>query len=178
MGRDEVRKERTLMPEITDAKKLLDEINAAVASYDPVLKEQARDILLKQAFGVAAKPVVEASNDNKAPGLEQPTEIAFHELVEKWEPQTQSEWALLGAYFFQVTRKNQSVTALQVNNELKQHGQNIANITASFDENIEANPALMRQTGKSGTSKQAKKTYVVTTSGINFVNDQLNGGNA
>jgi hypothetical protein len=38
------------MRDIKETKKLLDEINAAVASYDPVLKEQARDILPKTSY--------------------------------------------------------------------------------------------------------------------------------
>jgi len=162
------------MPDIKEAKKLLDEINAAVASYDPVLKEQARDILLKQGFGTEAK-------SRKTPGLEgKPDDVkttsptAFHQLVETWTPDTQSEWALLGAYYFQVILGNASVTAFQVNKELKQHGTTIANITSSFDENIGQDPALMRQIEKAGKSRQAKKKYIVTTSGIKFVKDKLN----
>jgi len=34
-----------MTPDISDVKKLLDEINAAVSSYDPILKEKARDLL-------------------------------------------------------------------------------------------------------------------------------------
>jgi hypothetical protein len=156
------------MPDIKETKKLLDEINAAVASYDPILKEQARDILLKQAFGT----------DGKKPDIPPPAlggvQVAFHELVEKWTPDTQAEWALLGAYYFQIVQGHQSVTAFQVNKELKQHGTNVANITVCFDENINQTPALMRQTGKSGKSQQAKKTYIVTTNGVNFVKAKLN----
>lgn len=154
------------MSDIKEAKKLLDEINAAVASYDPILKEHARDILLKEAFGTDAKKIHPAPSETE--------KFAFHELVEKWTPGTQAEWALLGAYYFQVVQGNQSVTAFQVNKELKQHGTNVANITESFDDNINQSPALMRQTGKSGRTKQAKKTYVVTTNGVNFVKAKLN----
>lgn len=163
------------MSDIKEAKKLLDEINAAVASYDPILKEHARDILLKEAFGTDARKI---HTEPSATGAAQPAgeteKVAFHELVEQWAPETQAEWALLGAYYFQVVNGNQSITAYQVNKELKQHGTVVSNITVSFDENINQNPALMRQTGKSGKSKQAKKTYIVTTNGIKFVQNKLN----
>jgi hypothetical protein len=33
------------------ARELLDEVNAVIAEYDPVLKEKARDILLEVLFG-------------------------------------------------------------------------------------------------------------------------------
>jgi hypothetical protein len=163
------------MPDIKEAKKLLDEINAAVASYDPMLKEQARDILLKQAFGTEVKnpSTIEPTKSGAAQtGTDGHT--AFHQLVEKWTPQTQAEWVLLGSYFVQVVEGNESFTALQVNKELKQHGQNVANITASLEENVNQTPALVRQIGKSGKSQQARKKYVLTTQGINFVKVRFN----
>jgi hypothetical protein len=98
------------VPDIKEAKKLLDEINAAVASYDPVLKEQARDIFLKAAFGTAPKvktPAdLETGTRDGGPG-DNPT--AFHKLVEKWTPATQAEWELLGAYYLQVILSNKNM---------------------------------------------------------------------
>ncbi|WP_420128070.1 hypothetical protein [Longimicrobium sp.] len=44
------------MEDLSGVKELLDEINAAISSYDPVLKERARDILLERAFGTASGP--------------------------------------------------------------------------------------------------------------------------
>jgi hypothetical protein len=162
------------MADIKEAKKLLDEINAAVASYDTVLREQARDILLKQAFGTEPKTASPSTTKGTDTAIGPKHQPAFHQLVEKWAPGTQAEWVLLGAYYFQVVMGNESVTGFQVNKELKQHGTVIANVTVSFDENINENPALVRQVGKSGKGKQAKKKYVITTSGIDFVREKLN----
>ncbi|HYW12253.1 MAG TPA: hypothetical protein VE871_09850, partial [Longimicrobium sp.] len=39
------------MEDLRQVKEVLDEINAAISSYDPVLKEHARDLLLARAFG-------------------------------------------------------------------------------------------------------------------------------
>ena len=38
------------MEDLRGVKELLDEINAAISSYDPVFKEHARDILLGTRF--------------------------------------------------------------------------------------------------------------------------------
>ena len=43
--------------EVFASRALLDEINAAISSYDPVFKEHARDILLERAFGGAPQPL-------------------------------------------------------------------------------------------------------------------------
>src|SRR5215217_524145 len=45
---------RHQMEDLRGVKEMLDEINAAISSYDPVLKERARDILIERAFGAAA----------------------------------------------------------------------------------------------------------------------------
>lgn len=164
------------MADISEAKKILDEINHAIASYDPVLKEKARDVLLRKAFGGEAnspRSTPSSERGEAAPAGADP--VAFHQLVEKWTPDTQAEWALLASYYFQEVLGKGSLTAFEVNKELKQHGAVISNITVSLEENISQNPALMRQIGKAGKTKQAKKKYIVTTNGIKFVKDQLNG---
>ena len=166
------------MSNISEAKKLLDEINSAVSSYDAVLKEQARDILLEKAFGKATggKSQHAAEEDHAGHGGgEEAGGEQFNTLVERWEPETQGDWALLGAYYFQKQSKLGIVTAFQVNKELKQHGHSATNITVSFNENIKAQPARMRQVKKAGKSKQARKQYVVTTVGMKYVEDRLNG---
>src|ERR1700687_1811352 len=147
-----------MTPDISDVKKLLDEINAAVSSYDPIMKEMARDLLLKQAFGVGVTKV--QSSPHTAAALETSTgadagatPVPFNALIEKWTPTTQADWALLGAYYFQQIAGGQNVTGLQVNKELKQHGYGVANITDCFSANMQTEPARMLQTKKSGKSK-------------------------
>jgi ribosomal protein L23 len=165
------------MTDISDTKRLLDEINAAVSSYDPVMKEQARDILMKRAFGVASMPresAVPLADASSSKG-EEADQVQFNSLIEKWSPTTQADWALLGAYYFQRIVGQQNVTGLQVNKELKQHGYGVTNVTDCFTINMDADPARMLQTKKSGKSKQAKKLYLVTTAGIKYVEDRLNG---
>jgi hypothetical protein len=166
--------------DISAIKKLLDEINAAISSYDPTLKDQAREILLKAAFGenpitggqtAKAGPQLSVTNGEKSAAQ---NATPFNALIEKWSPTTQADRALLGAYYFQRVLGHQNVTGLQVNKELKQHGFGAANITDCFTTNMNAEPARMLQTKKAGKSKQAKKLYLVTTAGINYVEDRIN----
>src|SRR6267142_1101191 len=174
--------EETTMTDISEAKKLLDEINAAVSSYDPVMKEHARDILFRRAFGsVPQRPgaPIQETLEQGAAGKE-PDEKAtaeFNSLIEKWTPSTQADWALLGAYYFQRILGHQNITGFQVNKELKQYGYAATNITDCFTANMEAEPARILQTKKMGKSKQGKKQYLVTTAGIKYVEERLNGIN-
>jgi hypothetical protein len=168
------------MADISDAKKLLDEINAALSSYDPVMKEQARDILFRQAFGVspsirkaALGPGEDAGRaETETVGEEKPQ---FNSLIERWTPVTQADWVLLGAYYFQKIHGQENVTGFAVNKELKHHGYGVGNITDCFTANMQADPARMLQTKKTGKSKQAKKLYVVTTAGIKYIEEKLVG---
>jgi hypothetical protein len=166
-------KVRLDMGDIKEVRKLLDEINEAVASYDPLLKEQARDILLRKAFGGEVNTKPPLSSKHGSAGNEAKKEVAFHQLVEKWTPSTQAEWALLGAYYFQVILGHESVTGFEINRELKQHGNGMTNITSALEENINQTPALVRQVGKSGKTRQAKKKYIVTTNGVKVVREKL-----
>src|ERR1051326_8009572 len=139
-----------MTPDISDVKKLLDEIDAAVRSYDPVLKEKARDLLLKQAFGMGATQVqpysqTPAELDSGGTRADAAAPAPFNALIEKWTPTTQADWALLGAYYFQRIMAEEHVTGLQVNNELKQHGYGVTNITDCFTSNMRTEPARMRQ---------------------------------
>lgn len=168
------------MDNISNVRKLLDEINAALSTYDPVMKEQARDILFRQAFGVSPtikKAAAESGEDTgradtKTADEEKPQ---FNSFIERWTPTTQADWALLGAYYFQKIHGQENVTGFAVNKELKHHGYGVSNITDCFTANMQTDPARMLQTKKTGKSKQAKKLYVVTTSGIKYIEEKLAG---
>src|SRR5690348_10724322 len=101
------------MEELQEVKALLDEINEAIAGYDPVLKERARDLLLERAFGARAGRARAAGSDAaEAAGEEAPRRRGrprgstttrrstggISSLVERWKPETMAERALLGAF--------------------------------------------------------------------------------
>ena len=164
--------------EFTDAKALLDQVNKALAAYDPILKERARDILLEKAFG---RQPVRYQNDTTAVSAQgdfasdEHAEKApsFDSLLERWTPTTQQDLALLGAYYFNVVLVQDSVSGADINRVLKDHGRGSKNITQDLGAHISSQPSLILQVKKSGNSRQARKLYKITSPGIKYVEARL-----
>ena len=163
------------MNELDDAKRLLDEINALVSGYDPVLREKARDILLAKAFGTQLNvTTVEGANaqSTDAPISEVGRITGLKSLIDRWPPKTVAERALLSAYHLQHILGYRGLTGKQIQNHLKRHGARLANITVSIGENIKATPARMSKTKIPG---KMKNEYIVTQAGIRYVQNKLDG---
>lgn len=152
------------MRELDEAKALLDEINEAIARYDPVLKEPARDILLRRAFG-------RSGGGQRAAARRTPP--ADTSLLDRWQPAAAPERALLGAYVLSEGRTDRTVTGQAVNDELKRHHLAVPNITRAIEANLRAQPPLMAQRRKLGTTRQARKQYAITEAGAEFVRLRL-----
>ena len=188
------------MEDLRPIKELLDEINTAISSYDPVLKERARDILLEHAFGRAAAPArpraaAAASAEDGGEGEEAPRRrpgrpkgsglgvrrgpragMSMGSLLEQWHPETMAERALLGAYTLSRGKADKTVTSQAINAELKRAGIPVPNITRAIESNLRAKPPLMVQKKKMGTTRQARKQYAITPEGVEFVESRLQGG--
>ena len=65
------------------------------------------------------------------------------------------------------------VMGQSLNKILKHHGKGVANVTVAVARLADADPALMLQVKKAGTSRQARKSYKVTTLGMSFVEEKL-----
>lgn len=170
------------MSDLTQVKALLDEINEAISSYDPVLKERARDILLEQAFrgrGAAAAPAAPTGRRRGRPRRDTPREAeggggpSLASLLERWTPSTMAEKALLGAYYIARVRGEGTVTSQAINSELKKNGLPISNITRAIEANMRPDHPLMVQEKKMGTTKQARKQYGITPEGVEVVERKL-----
>jgi hypothetical protein len=172
------------MSDISDAKELLDEINTAISSYDPVLKEKARDILLERAFGSTQAPPPSVASSAPRPrgrpradassgGHEDTGDLAS--LLTRWSPTTMSDKALLGAYYLTRARGEDTVTSQAINTELKRNGLAISNITRAIEANMRPDRPLMVQEKKMGSTKQARKQYRITPAGVETVERKLQG---
>lgn len=184
------------MDDLQEVKALLDEINATISSYDPVLKERARDILLERAFGRArgaparaprAADEDEGEGEGDAAGEEAPRRRgrprgstnarraggSVGSLIERWRPETMAERALLGAYVLARGRADRTVTSQAINAELKRNGLPVPNITRAIESNLRARPPLMVQKKKMGTTRQARKQYALTQEGVDLVESKL-----
>jgi hypothetical protein len=193
------------MEQLKQVRELLDEINAAISSYDPVMKERARDILLDRAFAASAAPprarrapaaaAAGAGADEAAPVRRGPGRprgsgraagapakrgprkgMQIASLLERWSPETMAERALLGAYSLSRGKADRTVTSQSINAELKRAGILVPNITRAIESNLRAKPPLMAQKKKMGTTRQARKQYAITQEGVDFVESRLSGG--
>jgi hypothetical protein len=179
------------MTDLREARALLDEINAAISSYDPVLKEHARDILLQRAFqGAGRSSAASAAAAGENTGSEEPVKrrpgrpkgsgtgprrpvAQVGALVEQWRPETMAERALLGAYVLSKGRPDRTVTSQAINAELKRAGLPVPNITRAIESNLRSRPPLMTQKKKMGTTRQARKQYAITQEGVEHVQARL-----
>jgi hypothetical protein len=98
------------------------------------------------------------------------------DLLDAARPNDDNQRALVAGYWFQVVEAGGSFSGQQVNDALKDTGNGLPNVTRSLDRLQSRDPALVRQVGKSGRSKQARKRYRLTTSGIRAVEVMVSGG--
>ena len=185
------------MEDLKQVKELLDEINAAISSYDPVLKERARDLLLERAFGAqparARRPAAPAADEGEAggeprrrgPGRPRGSgtgrrgprgAASMGNLLGQWQPETMAERALIGAYTLSRGKADKTVASQAINAELKRAGIPVPNITRAIESNLRAKPPLMMQKKKMGTTRQARKQYAITPEGVEFVENKLRAG--
>ncbi|HEX8213173.1 MAG TPA: hypothetical protein VF584_23560 [Longimicrobium sp.] len=180
------------MTDLREVRALLDEINAAISSYDPVLKEHARDILLQRAFqgGGRSSAASAGASTEESTATEEPVKrrpgrpkgsgtgprrpvAQVGALVEQWRPETMAERALLGAYVLSKGRPDRTVTSQAINAELKRNGLPVPNITRAIESNLRSRPPLMTQKKKMGTTRQARKQYAITQEGVEHVQARL-----
>lgn len=84
-------------------------------------------------------------------------------------PSTDAERALVAGYWFQYIDGMPEFGAQTINSALKDMGHRVANITNAFAALKAQKPQLVVQLKKSGTSKQARKTYKLTAAGKSAV---------
>ena len=99
----------------------------------------------------------------------------FADLFDAAGPRTNADKALVAGYWLQIYGVSESFDAQSANKELKHLGHGIENITSALEPLINQKPALVLQLKKSGKSRQARKVYKVSGSGIRAVESLING---
>jgi hypothetical protein len=173
-GRTMVRKEGIQhMDALGDAKRLLKEINEAISAYDPVLREKARDILLTKAFGSDAGTNSLAPTNGHStlsPPWNNPSKIELKTLIDRWMPKTQSQRALLCAYYLQRLRGYQGMTGRDIQDNLKVYGLRLSNVSVAIGENTKKEPPRMMGMKLTG---ETENRYVITNAGVEYVEHML-----
>lgn len=96
----------------------------------------------------------------------------FYDLA---SPTSDGERALVVGYWFQVKQGATELEAQKLNSELKHLGHGIGNVTRALEWLKAQKPALMIQKRKEGTTKQARKKFVVTNEGKKYVEKMTAG---
>ena len=97
----------------------------------------------------------------------------FAELFHAAGPDSEKEKALVAAYWIQQSSGVDQFASQQINTELKHIGYGVTNITDALSQLISDRPNLVIQLTKSGSTKQARKTYKVTESGNRRVEEMF-----
>lgn len=148
----------------------LEAMKKIAAALEP-LEEGARGRALNWAFSKyrgALRPSEPIVKPDRSEGTvhQSSTFQTFAELFDAVQPTTEKDKALVAAYWMQVVRNTDSFQAQALNDELKNLGYGVANITDALTQLKNDRPALALQLKKSGTSKQARKVYKLTLEGI------------
>jgi len=120
-----------------------------------------------------AADVTEQQITNEAPTYEH-----FAEVFAAASPRTNEDKALVAAYWVQVHQGHATWASRLLNAELKHLGHSIPNITEALSSNMRKKPQRVIQLRKSGSAKQANKTYKVTNEGLVYVQGMLHGEGA
>ncbi len=105
-----------------------------------------------------------------------PTYETLADLFHVTDPASEADRALVTGYWLQVRGTEPDFDAQTVNTALKDLGHRVSNITQAFNYLIDRRPQLVIQTKKSGTSKQARKRYKLTSAGLAAVQQMIGGG--
>ena len=166
------------MTELSNELKAMAQVEAALKELGE--EERARVMHWAAArFGVAVKAAKKDNGKGSDAGDIDSTEYAaLAELYDAVAPTTEADRALVAAYWFQIRQGAADVEAQAINAELKHMGHGVGNITRAFDALKSHKPALIIQTRKEGTTKQARKRYKVTGEGKKAVESMIANDNA
>jgi len=110
----------------------------------------------------------EARGEDPAPNGSDAAPAQFTDLGELFaavSPSSDADKVLAVGYWQQFIEGQTELSSYEVNSALKHLGHGVRNVTSAFDNLKARKPAPVIQLKKSGTSKQARKTYKLTLAG-------------
>lgn len=150
----------------------LSALKTVIDTLEGLEDEAARERILDYAFkklgkamtGKIAPPltpkaeaIIEAVHQRQPELFE-----VFADLYDGARPKTDADKALVAGYWVQVCGGAADFGSQTLNSELKQLGYPVGNITRALDA---LKPSLVQQMRKDGNSKQARKTFRLTSEG-------------
>ena len=175
------------MSENPDPLKELEAMKQVAEALSGLEEDAIRRVLswVSDHFSVKIKDL--ASTKTAAPESEfedeevekRPGQASYEDVAELYavaQPASDADKALVVAYWMQFHEGAPSIETQGVNTRLKHMGHGIGNVTRAFENLKRTKPQLIVQLRKSGTSKQARKTFKVTTEGKKYVEQLLRSG--
>jgi hypothetical protein len=152
-----------------DEIKAMSAISAALQS----LEEEGRGRVLLWAMshykigGANFRPswVSGSTRSETMPTMNNSAFETFADLFNTANPNTEKDKAMIAAYWVQICENAGSFQSQSLNDLLKDLGHGIGNITEALNQLKDDRPALILQLKKSGSSRQARKTYKLTLEG-------------
>lgn len=140
---------------------------AAMAALSSAL-EELDQTERRRVLSWAASKFGGSNTRTDALSAREPSDDANDTLAEffaRLSPRTEKEKALAVAYWMQFREGVSEFVSQDVNSRLKDLGYPIKNITDALSQLQSENPKRVVQLRKSGSSRQARKTYKVTDAG-------------
>lgn len=156
-------------------------LSQTLAPLDPEIQRRVLQWANSRYGGTLSRPssprnnVAKESNSDDAEGESAPFKD-FIDLFDAVNPKTDLEKALTAAFWVQQGLHQPSWRSQQLNDFLKDAGHGVGNITVALDNAQARTPALVRQISKSGKSRQSRKTYKLTTAGLQYVGSRSGAG--
>ncbi len=152
--------------------KALSTIAAALAD---LTEEQTKNVLLyvNARYGGVGSRTEGKPPANQVASSEAGEYASLGDFFDAANPQTEADRVLVVSYWLQAVEGAADFEAFPVNKHLKNLGHSVSNITRAIDSLIDQTPRCMLQTGKSGSSQQARKKYKVTREGLKRVQSML-----
>jgi hypothetical protein len=154
--------------------KAMTDVAAAIEGLDPAVIERVLR-WAAESHGVTAAPVRPRGAQQSSAGVgtdngDTPLQFgSFGELYAAASPTSDVDRTLVAAYWRQYYDGAEEFGAQELNAILKNLGYAVLNITSAFDNLKSKKPALVIQLKKSGTTRQARKTFKVTEAGKQYV---------
>lgn len=146
-------------------------VTRALEHLDPEVRERVLGWAIKRFSALGA---------STAPSLSAGTALTpnqqfedFATLYDAAGPKTDPDRALVASYWLQDVQGEKNFKGQQANDLLKDLGHRVSNITDALSAGVRRKPNEIMQTGKSGSAKQARKTYRLTQAGIRRVNSMI-----
>ncbi|MGH2806721.1 MAG: hypothetical protein ACRDKT_05540 [Actinomycetota bacterium] len=139
--------------------------------------EQARVLRWAwERFGDGVEAIGGGAQSEAPKQAGQPEFTDVGEVVEAAAASTGPERALCVAYFIQEVSGRPGFAGQEVNSALKNLGHPLANVTKTLSNLRAQRPSLVMQVNKSGRSRQARKTYRLTSAGVDEVRKMFRRG--